>query len=94
MYFVYLLTSKRNGTLYLGVTNDLVRRVHQHREKSIPGFSARYSLRQLVWFEAHDNIIAAIEREKEIKKWKRAWKLALIEKANPEWADLYEEICR
>ncbi|HAN98082.1 MAG TPA: GIY-YIG nuclease [Planctomycetaceae bacterium] len=94
MYFVYLLTNKRNGTLYLGVTNDLVRRVHEHREKTVRGFSARYGADRLVWFEAHEDVTAAIEREKEIKKWKRAWKLALIEKDNTEWIDLYDSVCR
>lgn len=94
MYFVYLMASKRNGTLYLGVTNDLVRRVYEHKEKAVAGFSARYGANQLIWFETHEDVTAAIEREKEIKKWKRAWKLALIEKSNPEWIDLYERICR
>lgn len=94
MYFVYLLASKRNGTLYLGVTNDLVRRVFEHKEKAVAGFSARYGANRLVWFEVHDDITAAIQREKEIKKWKRAWKLALIEKDNSDWADLYDSICR
>ncbi|MGE0339484.1 MAG: GIY-YIG nuclease family protein [Xanthobacteraceae bacterium] len=94
MYFVYLLTNKRNGTLYLGVTSDLVRRVHEHKQKAVTGFSSRYSVGQLVWFEAHEDVNAAIAREKEIKKWKRAWKLALIEEANSDWVDLYDDICR
>ena len=94
MYFVYLLANKRNGTLYLGVTNDLVRRVHEHKQGTIAGFSSKYQTNQLVWFEPHGDVIAAISREKEIKKWKRAWKLALIEKSNAEWADLYDGICR
>lgn len=94
MYFVYLLASKRNGTLYLGVTRDLIRRTGQHKSAEIPGFSSRYGVKQLVWFEAHDNAPAAIEREKEIKKWRREWKIALIEKDNAEWRDLYDEITR
>ncbi len=94
MYFVYLLANRRNGTLYLGVTNNLVRRVHEHKQKVRLGFSARYGADRLVWFEAHDDVTAAITREKEIKKWKRAWKLVLIEKDNSDWADLYDSICR
>jgi putative endonuclease len=94
MYFVYLTASKPNGTLYLGVTRDLVRRTYQHRTKANNGFTARYGVNRLVWFEAHSDVEAAILREKEIKKWRRAWKLALIEKANAQWRDLYEEIVR
>lgn len=94
MYFVYLLTNKRNGTLYLGVTNDLVRRVYEHKHKLTQGFSTRYGADCLVWFEAHDDVTTAIAREKELKKWKRAWKLALIERENPDWKDLYDSICR
>jgi putative endonuclease len=94
MYFVYLAASKPNGTLYLGVTRDLIRRTYEHRTKTKIGFTARYDVGRLVWFEAHDDVEAAILREKEIKKWRRAWKLALIEKTNPQWRDLYEEIVR
>jgi putative endonuclease len=92
MYYVYLLASRKNGTLYLGVTNDLVRRVYQHKEKLTPGFTSRYGVDELVWFECYDDPTNAITREKEIKKWRRAWKVALIEKANPEWLDLYDTI--
>jgi len=88
-YYVYLLASKKHGTLYLGVTNDLVRRVYEHRTKVVPGFSARYSVDKLVWFEIHDTAEAAITREKELKKWRRDWKIRLIEESNPEWVDLY-----
>jgi putative endonuclease len=88
---VYILASKRNGTLYLGVTGDLPRRVWEHRQELIPGFSRRYDCKLLVWFEQHSEMGAAIAREKDIKKWRRAWKLALIEKANPQWRDLYED---
>jgi putative endonuclease len=83
---------KRNGTLYLGVTRDLVRRVYQHKTKAMPGFTSRYRIQHLVWFEVYDDPSTAIAREKEIKKWRRAWKMQLIEETNPTWRDLYEEI--
>lgn len=92
MYFVYLTASKRNGTLYLGVTRDLVRRAYEHKAKTTNGFTARHNISRLVWFEPHSDVEVAILREKEIKKWRRAWKLELIEKENPQWRDLYEEI--
>jgi putative endonuclease len=91
-YYVYLLASKKHGTIYLGVTNDLVRRVYEHRAKAVPGFSARYGVNKLVWFEVHDTAEAAITREKELKKWRRDWKIKLIEEQNPEWVDLYPGI--
>jgi len=94
VFYVYLLASRKQGTLYLGVTRDLIRRIYQHREKLTPGFTSRYDVRRLVWFEAYDDPINAITREKEIKKWRRAWKIALIEKENPEWRDLYPEITK
>jgi putative endonuclease len=94
VFYVYLLASRKQGTLYLGVTRDLVRRVYQHREKLTRGFTSRYDVRRLVWFEVYDDPINAITREKEIKKWRRAWKIALIEKDNPEWRDLYPEIIK
>lgn len=87
---VYLLASGRNGTLYAGVTSDLVQRVYQHREGAM-GFTARYRVKRLVWFEPHGTMEQAILREKRIKKWNRAWKLALIEAANPDWRDLAED---
>jgi len=93
-FYVYILASRKQGTLYLGVTKDLVRRTYQHREKLLPGFSSRYDIRRLVWFEIYDNPVNAIEREKEIKKWRRVWKVELIEKDNPDWRDLYSEIVR
>jgi putative endonuclease len=89
-YFVYMLASRRNGTLYTGVTNDLRRRVHEHRAGQVPGFTKTYCVTNLVWFESHDDIAEAIAREKRIKRWARTWKLALIEERNPDWADLYE----
>ena len=84
--------SQRNGTLYLGVTRDLVRRVYRHRTKSMPGFTSRYGVERLVWFECYDDPTMAITREKDLKKWRRAWKLRMIEEANPQWRDLYDEI--
>ena len=89
---VYILASKRNGTLYTGVTSNLVQRMEQHRTEAIEGFTKRYAVHRLVWCEEHDTMINAIAREKSIKKWHRAWKLRLIEEANPEWRDLAEEL--
>jgi putative endonuclease len=94
MFYVYLLASRKQGTLYLGVTKDLVRRTYQHRAKVLPGFSSRYDIRRLVWFEIYDDPTSPITREKEIKKWRRAWKIDLIERDKPEWRDLYPEIIR
>jgi putative endonuclease len=91
-YFVYLVASRRNGTLYLGMTRDLTRRIYEHKQKAVPGFTARYHIDRLVWFEVYDDPRSAIEREKEIKKWRRAWKIDLIEKSNANWRDLYSEI--
>jgi putative endonuclease len=86
---VYLLANRRLGALYVGVTSNLVRRVHEHRHEAIDGFTQRYGVHRLVFFEMHDSMAAAIEREKQIKHWKRAWKIELIEKDNPEWKDLW-----
>jgi putative endonuclease len=83
-YYVYLLASRKHGTLYLGVTNDLIRRVYQHKSKALAGFTAKYGVNRLVWFEIHDDVIAAISREKDIKKWRRNWKIALIETGTPD----------
>ena len=91
-YYVYLLASRKHGTLYLGVTNDLVRRVFEHRTNAADGFSARYDVKKLVWFEAYDEPTNAITREKELKKWRRDWKIRLIEESNPGWVDLYDGI--
>jgi putative endonuclease len=93
-YFAYMLASRQGGTLYVGVTSDLIRRVAEHREGAIPGFTAKYGVKRLVWYEAHDSIEAAIRREKRLKKWPRAWKVALIEEANPKWQDRWTEITR
>ena len=89
---VYILASQRNGTLYIGVTSDLPGRIHQHRSGTIEGFSKRYDVKTLVWYEVHDEMEAAIRREKQLKKWERAWKLRLIEDGNPEWRDLAEDL--
>jgi len=90
--YVYLLASQKQGTLYLGVTRNLVRRVSQYKQKALPGFTSRYDVRRLVWFECYDAPADAITREKEIKKWRRGWKIELIEKENPDWQDLHPEI--
>jgi putative endonuclease len=92
--FVYLMASRKDGTLYLGVTRDLIKRVYQHKTKATPGFTSRYDVDRLVWFEVYDDPTTAITREKEIKKWRRDWKIQLFEKSNPEWKDLYPEITR
>ena len=84
-----MLSSKRNGTLYLGVTSDLVKRVWEHRNNLVEGFTKRYSVHQLVWYELHESMESAIKREKRLKEWKRKWKMQLIEKKNPNWLDLY-----
>lgn len=93
-YHVYILASGRNGTLYTGVTSDLAARAWQHREKVAEGFTKKYDVRYLVWYENHGSVEAAIIREKQIKKWKREWKINLIEEFNPAWRDLYEDICK
>ena len=89
---VYILSNKRNGTLYIGVTSDLVKRVWEHRNNLADGFSKRYGLHLLVWYELHENMESATTREKQMKKWDRTWKIKLIEKMNPDWRDLYETI--
>jgi putative endonuclease len=89
-FFVYILASRRNGTLYVGMTDDLTRRVWQHRNDLIPGFTKRYGVKTLVWYEPHESRQSAFMREHRLKKWNRAWKLALIEKDNPGWQDLWQ----
>ena len=91
-YYVYILASKRNGTLYIGVTSDLVKRVYEHKQGLIPGFTKKYHVHKLVYFEIHNDITQAITREKQIKKWKRLWKLNLVEANNPDWNDLYYDL--
>ncbi len=90
--FFYILSSRRNGTLYAGVTNDLARRIKEHKDGTIKGFTSRYNVHRLVYFELYDRIEDAILREKNVKEWKRAWKLDLIENLNPEWKDLHDDL--
>ena len=90
--FVYILATKRDGAFYTGVTSDLPKRIEQHRQGYFSGFTRKYGIHKLVWFEEHTDIREAILREKAIKHWRRAWKIALIEMANPEWRDLWDEI--
>jgi putative endonuclease len=90
---VYILASKRNGTLYIGVTSNLVQRIWQHRNDLAPGFTQKYQVHRLVYFEMHEDMEQAIIREKRLKKWNRSWKLKLVEAANPEWIDLWEQVC-
>ena len=91
-FYVYLLASKRNGTLYIGVTSDLLKRVHEHKNNLVEGFTKKYNVHKLVYYEVTEDINSAITREKQLKKWKRAWKIELIQKNNPGWRDLYFEL--
>jgi putative endonuclease len=91
-YWVYILASKRNGTLYIGVTNDLYRRMLEHREGAADSFTKRYGVHRLVWWECHQYVNGAITREKQLKKWNRAWKLRIIEEINPNWDDLFDQL--
>ena len=91
-YCVYILASQRNGTLYIGITNNLVKRVWEHKNKKVEGFTKKYEVHHLVYYEIHENPELAIIREKQLKKWNRLWKIRIIEKMNPEWKDLYQEI--
>jgi putative endonuclease len=88
-FYTYIVANRRNGTLYTGSTDDIARRVYEHREKVFKGFTARYGVSRLVWYEVHHSREAAFQRERQIKAWKRAWKLELIEGDNPDWDDLY-----
>ncbi len=89
MPFVYIMASGRNGTLYIGVTRDLIRRVYEHRADVVSGFTSRHQVHHLVWYEQSDSMISAIQREKQLKNWQRRWKIRLIEHTNPYWQDLY-----
>jgi putative endonuclease len=91
-YYVYILASQRNGTLYIGVTNDLKRRIYEHREGLVDGFTKQYGVKDLVYFEETNDVFSALEREKRLKIWKRAWKIDLFVKVNPEWKDLYPDL--
>jgi putative endonuclease len=92
-FYVYILASKRNGTLYIGVTSDLAKRMWEHKQKLVEGFTAKYDVDRLVYYESCGSAEGAILREKQLKKWNRAWKLKVINKVNPFWRDLYEDIC-
>ena len=91
-YFVYLVASKKRGTLYTGITNNLIKRIYEHKKGVVEGFTKKYQVHQLVYFEKHIDVLEAISREKVIKKWRRKWKFNLIEQDNPHWIDLYSEI--
>jgi len=91
-YYVYILASKKNGTLYIGVTGDLVKRVYEHKQNDVEGFTQQYKVHNLIYYETYGDVSEAILREKQMKKWNRQWKINLIEKHNPSWADLYKEI--
>jgi putative endonuclease len=93
-FYVYILCSKRNGTLYVGLTSDLITRIYEHKNNLVDGFTEKYNVHRLVWYEIHEYSESAIKRERQIKKWQRAWKLRLIEEDNPQWNDLYEDICK
>ena len=93
-FYVYILANKRNGTLYLGVTSDLVKRVWQHKNGWVQGFTKKYGVKKPVYYEIHETAENAITREKQLKKWRRAWKLELIEEQNSQWRDLYDDICQ
>jgi putative endonuclease len=93
-FWVYILASRPGGTIYIGVTNNLVRRIFEHREGLVPGFTKRYGIKMLVYYERHDTAAAAIQREKNMKHWPREWKIDLILSMNPDWRDLYDEITR
>lgn len=90
--YIYIISNKPNGVLYTGVTSDLKKRIWQHKQGNIEGFSKKYNLKKLVWFEVHDDISEAIKREKQLKKWNRDWKLKLIEEVNPNWNDLFKTL--
>lgn len=91
-YYVYIMANKRNGTLYTGVTSDLLKRVYEHKNELVDGFTAKHGIKLLVWYNQTSDVISAIHKEKQIKNWQRKWKLDLIEKTNPSWKDLYFEL--
>ncbi len=91
-YYVYILASKKNGTLYIGVTSDIIKRVYEHKKPMAVGFTQKYAVHDLVFFEVTESVEGAIAREKQLKKWNRTWKISLIEKGNPEWKDMYTEL--
>ena len=92
MYYIYIMASKRNGTLYIGVTNNLLKRVYEHKNDLVEGFTKKYGVHRLVYYEQTEDVKSAIQREKRLKKWKREWKIDLIEQMNPDWVDLYDKL--
>jgi putative endonuclease len=92
LFYVYILASGRNGTLYIGMTDHLARRVWEHKIGAVPSFTRKYGVKMLVWYEPHESRASAFQRERQIKKWNRAWKLELIERMNPQWRDLYQDL--
>ncbi len=92
LFFVYILATRKDGPIYVGVTSDLRKRVFEHKSRAVPGFTKRFNIDRLVWYEAHENAESAILREKRLKKWLRKWKVELIEATNPNWDDLYERL--
>ena len=93
-YYVYIMASKRNGTLYIGITNDLIRRAYEHRNDLVEGFTKKYGVHKLVYYGRTNDIYSTIQREKRFKKWNRQWKIGLIEKANPDWKYLYDDLTK
>lgn len=93
-YYVYILASKKNGTLYIGVTSNLLKRTYEHKNNALGGFTKKYGVHKLIYYEESNNIYSAIVREKQLKRWKRTWKIQIIEKFNPEWKDLYDSILK
>jgi len=93
-FFVYILANRRNGTLYTGMTDNLARRIWEHRTDAVPGFTSKYGVKMLAWYEVHESRESAFTRERQLKKWNRAWKLKLIEQLNPQWRDLFDEVMR
>jgi putative endonuclease len=91
-FFVYILASRRNGTLYIGMTDDLMQRIWQHRMEVVPGFTKQYGVKTLVWYERHETRESALMRERQLKKWNRSWKLRIIERTNPTWRDLWNDL--
>ena len=91
-FYVYILATRKDGPLYVGVTSYLQKRIYEHKSRAVPGFTKRFNIDKLVWFERHETAEAAITKEKQLKRWKRSWKKELIESANPEWCDLYETL--
>jgi putative endonuclease len=91
-FYTYIVANRRNGTIYIGITDDIGRRASEHKERTLPGFSAKYGCDKLVWYETHDTRESAFIRERQLKEWRRSWKLMLIENSNPTWADLYQNL--